>query len=66
MYQINVTKKMKNAKIQRKDLFVNANMDTSGKRVIVWVSKAELNIGIYQNARLLGYYPRVSISCSKY
>jgi len=66
MYQINVPKQMINVKIQIKDLFVNANMDTSGKVVIVWVSKSELNIGHYQNPRLLGYYRTISISCSKY
>ena len=66
MYQINVPNQMKNVKIQIKDLFVNANMDTSGKVVIVWVSKSELNIGNYQNPRLIGYYRTVRISCSKY
>ena len=66
MYQINVSNQMKNVKIQRKDLFVNANMDTSEKRVIVWVSKSELNIGIYQNSILLGYHRTVCTSCSKY
>ena len=66
MYQINVSSKRKNVKIQIKDLFVNANMDTLGKVVIVWVSKSELTIVIYENSRLLGYCRTVSISCSKY
>jgi len=57
---------MKNVKIQIKDLFVHANMDTSEKMIIVLVSKSELNIGNYQNSRLLGYYRTVSISCSEY
>jgi len=43
MYQINVPNQMKNVKIQMEDLFVYANMDTSGKTVIVLVSKSELN-----------------------
>ena len=66
MYQINVPNQMTNVKIQMEDRFVNANMDTSEKMVIVLVSKSELNISIYQNPRLLGYYRTVSISCSKY
>jgi hypothetical protein len=66
MYQINVPNQMTNVMIQMEDLFVNANMDTSEKMVIVLVSKSELNISIYQNPRLLGYYRTVSISCSKY
>ena len=43
MYQINVSNQMKNVKIQMEDLFVYANMDTSGKTVIVLISKPELN-----------------------
>jgi hypothetical protein len=38
MYQINVPNQMKNVKIQMEDRFVNANMDTSEKMVIVLVS----------------------------
>jgi hypothetical protein len=49
MYQINVPNQMTNVMIQMEDLFVNANMDTSEKMVIVLVSKSELHISIYQN-----------------
>ena len=66
MNHINLPNQMKNVKIQIKDLFVHANMDTSEKMIIVLVSKSELNIGNYQNSRLLGYYRTVSISCSEY
>jgi hypothetical protein len=58
---INLPNQMKNVKIQIKDLFLHANMDTSEKMIIVLVSKSELNIGNYQNPSLLGYYRTVSI-----
>jgi hypothetical protein len=35
MYQINVPNQMTNVMIQMEDLFVNANMDTSEKMVIM-------------------------------
>jgi hypothetical protein len=66
MNHINLPNQMKNVKIQIKDLFLHANMDTSEKMIIVLVSKSELNIGNYQNPSLLGYYRTVSISYSKY
>jgi len=58
------TKANENVKIQIKYLFINANMDTPGKVVIVWVSKSKLNISWFSSDTPVSFINKV-VSCQR-